>query len=239
MPDDNIKGSAPLDAQSKGTDTGTISTATLLTFLPKAFLLLNGVLAGAGYLFITGYLSKLGIHTSELEIGLPTLLLYGYFFMIESVWGSGLFIGMLATGAIVYVVIKLADKMFDTAFPSVPLLKRTFYGVLLGYFTFLAVFLVPGLIQQKGSANAVRDELTKMSAPYSDEHSRTHVFQTPSGTIEGSLIIADQKYTYLRLEDRVVKIANDTHMISREVRFSFPEGKQSAPSDGVKPESSD
>lgn len=229
MPDDTVKSSAPLKEHSRKTnDPDGVRAASLLSVLPKAFLFLNGILAGAGYLFITGYLSKLGIHTSELEISLPTLLLYGYFFLIESVWGSGLLIGTLATGAIVYVVITLVDKMFNIAFPALPLLKRAFYGCVLGYFVFLALFVIPGLVQQKGSTNAVKYELSKMSIPHSDKHSKTHIFQTPTGPVEGSLIIADQKYTYLRLEDRVVKIANDTHEISREIRFSVAGSAQSA-----------
>lgn len=195
---------------------------SLLGFFPKAALALNGLLAGAGYLFLSGYLSKLGINISELEIGLPSLLFYGYSFVIEALINASflVMVGTLSipTLAVMFTLIPVMER----ALPKWRSNLREVTAVVASTVMTVTILLGPALIFNSGSANATRSELRKMGITSPDSTDESHIVATPTGKIEGTLIIADQRYTYLRANNTIYKISNDTQKVIRTIEFKSP-----------------
>lgn len=190
-------------------------------WFPALALLINGLLAGTGYLFIAGFLAKVGIDVAELEISLPSLLLYGYIFTLDTTVqsaGPALF-------TVTFVLIGLFVWLFHTAlngaYPKQNDSFRIILSLFLGTVSAVLLLLGPAWIFNSGGANAMRSELIKMHISSTDAQlTRTHLINTPEGPIQGSLVIADQRYTYLRSGNVVYKIANDSQTVVRAITFT-------------------
>lgn len=192
-------------------------------WFPALALLINGLLAGTGYLFIAGFLAKVGIDVAELEISLPSLLLYGYIFTLDTTTaiesaGPTLFtVALVLTGLFVW----LFYTALNGAYPNQNDSFRIFLSLSLGTVSAVLLLLGPAWIFNSGGANAMRSELIKMHISSTDAQlTRTHSINTPDGPIQGSLVIADQRYTYLRSGNVVYKIANDSQTVVRAITFT-------------------
>lgn len=190
--------------------------------VPKLALFLNGLLAGAGYLFISGYLGKLGIEVAELEIGLPSLLLYGYIFSIDTLNYAGKAVLTCVTFMVTGLLIWLFNRALADAYPSLNKQVRGLISTPLGAVLALVILVGPGVTFNSGGDTAIRNELTDMALGQPKSALRTHIIETPEGKIKGTLVIADQRYTYLRAENIIYKISNDTQKVIRTIEFTSP-----------------
>lgn len=190
-------------------------------WFPALALIINGLLAGTGYLFIAGFLAKVGIDVAELEISLPSLLLYGYIFTMDATAQSARPVLFTVTFVLTALFVWFFHTSLKGAYPKQNERTRTVTSICFGAVSAVILLLCPAWIFTSGGANAIRSELAKMdiSATLS-QVTLTHSINTPDGPIQGSLVIADQRYTYLRSGNVVYKIANDSQTVVRAITFT-------------------
>lgn len=192
--------------------------------LTRVALVMNGLFAAAGYLFLSGHLRKLGIDIGELEIGLPALLFYGYLFLTNMIVESG-FLTILVSSFILGLI-ATAMLAFDAAIKAlgvknlkeIPFKGQIKTGSIVCIFSVFAL-IIPACVYQQGEKYAVKNEVAsmKLNAPLSDE---IHVIPSDEGEIRGSLIIADQSFVYILAGSTVYKVDNNTQQIARRIEFA-------------------
>ena len=188
-----------------------------LASLGKLAAVLHGALLGAGYMYLAGYLSNLGIEISELELGLPTLLFYGYFFTLSAMVDSGILTVMLIiilSGAFLTPIIFFLLRKANIKTPWATRAYKAYAAVTV-LFLALALPAVPNL---KGEAAAKSQEVKEMGMLSNFE--KIQITNTDKGEILGSQVIADRHYTFLRSGYFIYKISNDTGKIVRSIQFS-------------------
>jgi hypothetical protein len=194
----------------------------LAGLLSKAVLVLNALLAGSGYLFLAGYLAKVGINISELDLDLPSLLFYGYTFTIKAL-GAASFLVLMAVVAIpMTIVIWLAYPWVQRALPQSNARWHERISIIVSGVLTLAMLVAPGLIMQYGGSQAIKNELGKMPFASTDGLNIKHTVITPTGHITGTQVIADLKHTYIRADNKVYKIASDTQQVVRIIEVTEP-----------------
>ncbi|MAC99659.1 MAG: hypothetical protein CMK76_07240 [Pseudomonadales bacterium] len=202
-------------------------------WFPALALLINGLLAGTGYLFITGFLAKVGIDVAELEISLPSLLLYGYIFTLDALSESARPVLLAVTGGLAALFTWFFYTAFKGAYPKQNDWIRKTISATLGAISAVLLLIGPAWIFNAGGAKAMRSELTKIDISTTlGQLTRTHSINTPDGPIEGSLVIADQRYTYIRAGNAVYKIANDSQKVVRAITFTSDASNKPEEQDG-------
>lgn len=193
----------------------------LLGSVTKIVIATNGLLAGAGYLFLAGYLSKVGIEISELEVGLPSLLLSGYIFAIETLLLGDKDILWLKLLVLFLIVALCLYWVITHKFPNK--ISKELGAVLTvasAPTVALVLLLVPAWILSIGEDSAFNREITEMGLSSQKSANKTQVISTPDGHLSGELVIADQRYTYLRSGNVIYKIANDSQKVVRAITFT-------------------
>ncbi|WP_241151582.1 hypothetical protein, partial [Pseudomonas viridiflava] len=145
-----------------------------LTFKFATFVILvvQAVLIVWGYLDLAAYYEQFGIRTSELELGTPTLLVYGYSYIFSGVMGTvnGIPVfGPFIPGGIFIFIGMAVTILFFAMHGSRSLRDKVPSGLLLGV-ALLMFFIVP--------AFAVRDGVERAGEDYEAE---TNV-KAPLGT---------------------------------------------------------
>ncbi|MEO1828825.1 MAG: hypothetical protein ABGX82_08400 [Pseudomonas sp.] len=194
----------------------------LAGLVSKTVLVVNVLLAGSGYLFLAGYLAKVGINISELELDLPSLLFYGYTFTIKAL-GAASFLVLMAVVAIPMVIVMwLTYPWVQRALPRSDVKWQQWISIIVSAVLTLAILLVPGYILQYGGDQAIKGELGKMPFASTDGLKLQHTVITPTGKITGTQVIADLKHTYIRADNKVYKIASDTLQVVRIIEVTEP-----------------
>ena len=192
--------------------------------LTRVALVMNGLFAAAGYLFLSGHLRKLGIDIGELEIGLPVLLFYGYLFLINFLTESG-FLTILAASfvlgsAFTFVLIleTFVRALGVKKLSEIRFRKQIDTGSTIAIVT-IVLLLMPAFVIQQGEKFAVNNEIAGMQLPsaLSDE---IHVIATSEGPIRGRLIIADRSFVYVLVGTSIYKINNNTQQVARKIEFA-------------------
>ncbi len=191
--------------------------------LTRVALVLNGLLAAAGYLFLFGYLGTLGIDIGELEIGLPVLLFYGYLFLLKFLTESGVLTILTAgfvlgiAGAVVLLIEAIVRALGVKKLSEIPFRKQIIPSITIVIAT-MVILLVPALVIQQGEKLAVEDETLGLQLP-SPQPNKKHVIATSEGPIRGHLIIADRSFAYVLVGTNIYKINNNTQQIARRIEL--------------------
>ena len=187
----------------------------LLTYFAIA---LQAALVAYGYLELSAYYEQFGIGTTELELGTPTILVYGYSYAFSSLMGLVdlvPFIGPLLPGLIfiavaltfVYLVMNRTTRAGDIVE------KGTWGGMLL-----LLVFVAPVLGVQHGVERGRQDIKADSGMDVSYGISKDHSIVTDKGEkIIGHVVVADTKSTFLLVKDTVYKVDNKTNRVMRQI----------------------
>ncbi|AQZ96545.1 hypothetical protein ACFSB1_10660 [Halopseudomonas phragmitis] len=205
----------------------------LLGTITKVVIATNGLLAGAGYLFLAGYLGKVGIEISELEIGLPSLLLNGYIFAIEAFLHGSKNILWLKLIVLFLIVALCIYWVITHNFPNKISKELGAVLTIASAPTVALVFLLaPIWILSIGEGSAFNKEITEMGLSSQKSANKTQVISTPDGHLSGQLVIADQRYTYLRSGNVIYKIANDSQKVVRAITFTSADTDELEEQDG-------
>jgi hypothetical protein len=198
----------------------------LLTYF--AIVLQAGLLA-YGYLELSAYYEQFGIGTTELELGTPTILVYGYSYAFSSIMGLVYlipFIGALIPGLMfisvaltfVYLVMNRVSKTGEIVE------KGTWGGMLL-----LFVFIAPALGVHHGIERAREDIKADSGIDVSNGIRREHSIVTDKGEkITGRLVVADTKSSFLLVKDTVYKVDNQTNRVMRQTMLKAEDKKEPA-----------
>ncbi|PCC99980.1 hypothetical protein [Halopseudomonas pelagia] len=208
--------------QAKGTKVET-SIAPLVNWLPRVLLLINGLLTGAGYLFLAGYLSKLGIEMGELEISLPTLLLHGYVFLLESMMKGSVWVVNIAIPIVSLVVAFLFYPPYQSMYPAWSITERIWGATCVALPLTMLLVMGPSWTIIAGSEKAEKNTLVSLGISQPDDLLREHTVATEDGNITGTLVIADKGFIYLRSDNSIYKISNTTGQVARRIDFSSSE----------------
>jgi hypothetical protein len=194
---------------------------TDLTFKFAAFfaVALQAALIIWGYLELAAYYEQFGIQTSELDLGTPTLLVYGYSYTFSELMGTvdrvpvlgafipaAVFIAIGAAATFLFFAMHGARKVGDIFQRSVSV------GIAL-----LLIFIAPAFAVGNAIDRAKRnfEEYTGTKASYglSKEHS---IVTDHNETLTGQLIVADTKSTFILVHDIVYKIDNASNRVMRK-----------------------
>lgn len=196
----------------------------LLTYF--AIILQAGLLA-YGYLELSAYYEQFGISTTELELGTPTILTYGYSYAFSSIMGLVYlipFIGVLILGLLfisvaltfVYLLMNRVSKKGEI------LEKGTWGGMLL-----LLVFIAPVLGVHHGVERARENIKADSGIDTSNGISRVHSIITDKGEkITGQLVVADTKSSFLLVKDTLYKIDNKSNRVMRQTLLKAKDKKE-------------
>ena len=192
-----------------------------LTFKFATFftVVLQAVLIVWGYLELAAYYEQFGIGTSELELGTPTLLVYGYSYTFSELMSTvdrvpvlGAFIPAVIFIGIGAAVTFLFFAMHDARSVWGLIQRSMLIGLVL-----LLIFLAPTLAVWNGieRAEKIYETETGLKAGYG--LSREHTIVTDQKEIlTGRLIVADTKSTYIQIKDAVYKIDNSSNRVMRK-----------------------
>lgn len=213
---------------------------TDLTFRFATFfaLVLQAVLIVWGYLELAAYYEQFGIRTSELDLGTPTLLIYGYSYTFSELMSTVDRIPLL--GAFIpgftFIAIGAAVTFLFFAMHERRALGHIFQrGVLVGV-VLLLIFLAPALAVQNGIDRATRDfeEYTGVEATHGLNREYS-VVTDQKQTLTGHLVVADARFTFIQVNDTVYKLENSSNRVMRQT-FLKPKAqkpvKANAPSSG-------
>lgn len=191
-----------------------------LTFKFATFfaLVLQAVLIVWGYLELAAYYEQFGIKTSELDLGTPTLLIYGYSYTFSELMSTvdriptlGAFIPGLT-----FIAIGAALTFLFFAMHERRALGDIFQrGVLVGV-VLLLIFLAPTLAVRNGIDRATKDfeEYSSVKAPHGLDREYT-VVTDQKETLTGHLIVADTRFTFIQVNGTVYKLDNSSNRVMR------------------------
>lgn len=198
----------------------------LLTYF--AIVLQAGLLV-YGYLELSAYYEQFGIGTTELELGTPTILVYGYSYAFSSIMGLvnlipyvGAFIPGLMFISValtfVYLLMSRVSKKGEI------LEKGTWGGMLL-----LLVFVAPVLGVNHGVDRARENIKANSGIDVSNGITKTHTVVTDKGEkISGQLVVADTKSSFILVDNTVYKVDNKTNRVMRQTVLKAKDKKEPA-----------
>jgi len=213
---------SPDDAPSSENNSSPVTIDTVLRLLSFIAIFGQAGLAVYGYSVLSGYYEGLGIYLSELDIGLPTQLLYGYVFgfvepMSEAANIPYPFLGpaliaILFVGSTAALVWALCKKMTTDA--------KLGLSSILGCLSLL-ILLVPVFGIGKGLELAKTTYNEESDSNISTDLKVTHIIKTSDGTeLTGRLIIATKNTSYILQTDTIYKINNSDNKIVRIIELS-------------------
>lgn len=206
---------------------------TDLTFKFAAFfaIVLQAVLVVWGYLELAAYYEQFGIRTSELELGTPTLLVYGYaytFSELMSTVNHFPVIGPFIPGVTFIIIGAALTFLFFTMHEQRSLDQVVQRGMLVGV-VLLLIFLAPSFAVQNGIDRGITDFEDATGSKASHGLSKEHTIITDQKEqLVGRLVVADTKSTFLQVNDLVYKVDNSTNRVVRQIRLK-PKTDKSPP----------
>jgi hypothetical protein len=199
---------------------GTRRIDTDLTFKFATFfaLVLQAVLIVWGYLELAAYYEQFGIRTSELNLGTPTLLIYGYSYTFSELMSTVDRIPVLGAfiPGLTFITIGAALTFLFFAMHERRALGDIFQrGVLVGV-VLLLIFLAPTLAVRNGVDRATKDfeEYSGVKAPRGLDREYT-VVTDQKETLTGHLIVADTRFTFIQVNGTVYKLDNSSNRVMR------------------------
>lgn len=188
----------------------------LLTF---AAVILHGTLAIYGYSVLLGYYDQFGINTSELDLGLPTLLLYGYIYIFSDAMSAANSIPIVGPGFLAFIFIGLAAWFVWNVNRTASTDAKIGLSALFGFILFLAFFVpIWGVTKGQEIANS---DLEKNSGIKTKKNlTREHTIISNEGEkLTGFIIIATQQHTFLLRNNIVYKIDSNNNRIIRTTKL--------------------
>lgn len=173
-----------------------------------------------GYLELAAYYEQFGIRTSELELGTPTLLVYGYSYLFSGLMSAvdrfPVFGSFIPGG--VFVIIGAAATALFLAMHGARSIRDMFQGGALGGVALLLVFLAPAVAVRNGveRAGETYEAETNVKAPLGMTREHTIVTEQKE-TLTGRLIVADTKASFIQVKDMVYKVDNSSNRVMRKV----------------------
>lgn len=192
-----------------------------LTFKFATFFIvvLQAVLIVWGYLELAAYYEQFGIGTSELELGTPTLLVYGYSYTFSELMSTVdrvPVLGKFIPGAVFIGIGAAATFLFFAMHDARSVWGLVQRSMLVGL-VLLLIFLAPTLAVRNGIERAEKIYETETGVKASYGLSREHTIVTDQKeTLTGRLIVADTKSTYIQVRDAVYKIDNASNRVMRK-----------------------
>lgn len=192
-----------------------------LTFKFATFFIvvLQAVLIVWGYLELAAYYEQFGIGTSELELGTPTLLVYGYSYTFSELMSTVdrvPVLGAFIPGAVFMGIGAAATFLFFAMHDAKSLWGMVQRSMLVGV-VLLLIFLAPTLAVRNGIERAEKNYETETGVKASYGLSREHTIVTDQKeALTGRLIVADTKSTYIQIKDAVYKIDNASNRVMRK-----------------------
>lgn len=184
----------------------------LLTF---AAVILHGTLAIYGYSVLLGYYDQFGINTSELNLGLPTLLLYGYIYIFSDAISAANSIPIVGPGFLALIFIGFAAWFVWYANRNASTDAKIGLSAIFGFLLFLAFFVpIWGVVKGQELANS---DFEKNSGIKTKEHlNREHTIISDQGEkLTGFIVIATQQHTFLLQNSTVYKIDSNNNRVIR------------------------
>ncbi|MDY7563485.1 hypothetical protein QN400_12565 [Pseudomonas sp. RTC3] len=210
-------------AQNQVSDAGsqakTIDTDLTFKFATFFALALQAALIIWGYLELAAYYEQFGIQTSELDLGTPTLLVYGYSYTFSELMSTvdrvpvlGAFIPAVVFVAIGAVATFLFFAMHGARKVGDIIQRSVWVGMAL-LLIFIAPTLAVGNAIDRANRNFEEYTGTKASYGLSKEHS---IVTDHKETLTGHLIVADTKSTFILVNDTVYKVDNASNRVMRQ-----------------------
>jgi hypothetical protein len=173
-----------------------------------------------GYLELAAYYEQFGILTSELELGIPTLLLYGYSYSFSSLMGTvdrvpllGPFIpGLVFVGIAFSFAYVLMHRLAKVG----AILERGTWGGMLLFLLFAAPALGVWHGVERGRGDIQADTEIPTHFGVGKEHS---VLTDRGESLSGRLVVADVKSTFLLVGNSVYKLDNTSNRVVRTVQL--------------------
>lgn len=156
---------------------------------------------------------------TELEISLPSLLLYGYLYTHGLLNVGNKYILLLINVVVMLVGVFPLYKYLSHANPRMTDNTRLLASVGIVAFVLLAFITGPAYVFKEG-ASLANKHLPELAPLNHGVLYRTHAVETDNGTIRGVLITADQRYTYLQSGRTVYKISNDSQKVVRTITLT-------------------
>lgn len=212
-----------------------------LTFKFATFFILfmQAVLIVWGYLDLAAYYEQFGIRTSELELGTPTLLVYGYSYIFSGVMGTveGIPVfGPFIPGGIFIFIGMAVTILFFAMHGFRSLRDKVSSGLLLGV-ALLMFFIAPAFAVRDGVERAGEDyeAETNVKAPLGTTREHTIVTEQKE-ILTGRLVVADTKASFIQVKDSVYKVDNSSNRVMRKIllkpKLPAKEKKSSPPEGG-------
>lgn len=179
----------------------------------------QGGLAIYGYNVLAGSYEPYGIVMSELEIGLQSLLFYGYVYLFMDTFVPVSQIPVFGSWIAALTFTAIAGCFVWRLKPTSTFEEKLSRTGILGFLLFL-IFVVPMMGIARGQALSLED-IAKSGLPASASRlSRTHVIPTDEGKKQGMVVAATAKYTFLLVGTEVFKFDNDGNKVVRITKLS-------------------
>jgi hypothetical protein len=206
----NVQGQAEKPRKPRNYELG-LKVAALIAVI------VNSALACIGYVDFTGQLETLGISTNEIELGLPTLLLQGYFSTVVSSleYAADHALGLL----LILAVPVLAAYIPVSRYLEKRDLVDRFAVCMMLTLLFLTISIVPVIGLRHGELSAY-ETYSRQNKPQTGDVivnlARKKTITTKDNKIiSGETVFASTLYTYILQGPELYKIANrDNHIVS-------------------------
>lgn len=209
------------DAEARPEQSSSSSPDFALKLLGFAAVVLHGALAVYGYSLLVGYYDQFGISPSELELGLPTLLLYGYVYLFSSTMSAANSVPLLGPGALAFAFIGIAAWFVWQVKRNASTEEKLGLSALFGFVLFMA-FFAPILGVKKGLRLGL-DDYAKQSGIKTDKDLLIeHTIETDKGMeIKGYIIVATRQHTFMLEGSTVFKIDNSKNRVMRTTALTL------------------
>jgi len=196
---------------------GKLDTDLVFKGLAYLAIVIQAALAVYGYSKLMGYFEQFGIVTSELDLGIPTLLTYGYI---------SAFTGTMSTVKSVPILGAFTPGlifMSGAALIVIPVMRKAKIATIIWTccwvgFISLMVFVAPALGLSQGADEARSGYFDITGVKAGRGFNRAHnIITDKAESLTGHLLIADTKNTYLLINDMVYKIDNASNRVVRRV----------------------
>lgn len=211
----------PPSQPSTAQDTAVSQGSTTNTDLALKLLALGGIalppaLVAYGYSRMVGYYEQFGIDINEITLNTPTLLLWGYVNILDSVLGAATSYPIIvpSLAALLFVILAAAFmKVINNRLKTNVIVGAATW---IGMSMFLA-FVIPAISLNSGADAGRRDfkKFTSVDASYGLDSVQTVI--TEKGlSLTGHLILADSNSTFLLVDQTVFKIDDKSGRIIRQ-----------------------
>ncbi|MHB2240428.1 hypothetical protein [Pseudomonas monsensis] len=169
-----------------------------------------------GYLELSAFYEQFGIYTSELELGISTILSAGYSYSFSSIMSSVDDVPYLGPFVPVSIFFIIALAFVTMLMSGVRKMADNLSMALVGAVLLLTLFIAPVLGVMHGLERGKVGLQSNTGLDWSKGVSKEYTIVTKEKRLTGKLVVSDAKSTFLLVGTTVYKIDNKTNRVLRE-----------------------